>query len=160
MSDAPSNTFEYRAASPEDMEDLLRMAKQFHDEAGFAATQIEYDENSTALSFLRLIDDDGAGLVIVVTKDEEIVGMLAFQYFVPLFNMHNKSAVDAVFWIEPEHRSMRGGMEALLVAHVGLKADDVRHVFMKTLAVGPDNAANLYRSLGYAPAETGYVKEL
>jgi hypothetical protein len=55
---------------------------------------------------------------------------------------------------------MRGGMEALLVAHVGLKADEVRHVFMKTLANGPDNAAKLYSSLGYAPTETAYVKEL
>jgi hypothetical protein len=160
MSDITGSAFAYRLATPEDLSALLGMARKFHEEFGYAATQIAFDEDSTALSFLKLIDDDDAGLVVVITRAESVVGMLAFQYFVPLFNAQNKSAVDAVFWIEPEHRSMRGGMAALLVAHVGLKADEVRHVFMKTLANGPDNAAKLYSSLGYAPTETAYVKEL
>lgn len=159
MSDAAPSV-EYRLAIPEDMPGLLLMAKRFHEAAGAESTKVPFDIDSTTLSFLRLMEDDAAGLVIAIVDAGKLVGMLAFQYFTPLFNMHVKAAVDAVFWVEPEHRSTGRGMEALSVAHVGLKADGVSHVYMKTLATNPPNAANLYQALGYAPAETGYVKEL
>jgi hypothetical protein len=151
---------EYRLATPEDMPGLLVMAKHFHTAAGEEATRVPFDVDSTTLSFLRLMEDDAAGLVIAIVSGGKLVGMLAFQYFSPLFNANVKAAVDAVFWIEPEHRSLGRGMEALTVAHVGLKADAVTHVYMKTLSVGPANAANLYQSLGYTPTETAYVREL
>lgn len=160
MSEQPAIT--YRLATPDDLPALLHMAHAFYREFGAEASGIPYDSDSTALSFLALMEDE-VGLVVVAEEADSpgsLVAAAAFSYFRPMINVHFKAAVDAMFWVNPEHRSSGVGQMLLMVSHVGLKKDEVRKVYMKALSNSPPQAAKLYGALGYAPDETAWSRSL
>lgn len=171
--------YKFRNAEPRDLDVLLQMCRNFY--AGHnESVIIKFDDDSTYLSLQQMLEDEG-GLIVVATEgepvdpatikkpedwlaaidySEPIVGMVGFSYFRPPINLHIKAAREAMFWIEPEHRNSGLARSMLSVANIGLKADDVTHVYLTALANSPENVGQLYSAMGFTEVERSFVKEL
>lgn len=162
--------YNYRLATPDDLETLLRMGEQFHREQIEPILDIPYDFDSATMAAFDMMDN-GVLVVAVVDPDgtalgdEEfgkgpVVGMLGVSSFPYRFNQAYRIAKEEMFWIDPEHRGQRLAAELVAVTGIGAGADGVDYSAMVALESSPSHVAGLYKALGYRPLETTYIRKV
>lgn len=162
--------YNYRLATPDDLETLLRMGEQFHVEQIEPLLPIPFDPDSATLAAFDMIDN---GVLVVATQDPDgttqedahfgkglIVGMLGVSSYPYRFNQHYRIAKEEMFWIDPEHRGQRLAAELVAVTGIGAGADGADYSAMVALNNSPAHVAGLYKALGYQPLETTYIRKV
>lgn len=162
--------YNYRLATPDDLETLLRMGEQFHKEHIEPGLPIPYDYDSAALAAFDMMEN---GLLVVATVDPEgtvhgdeafgtgpVIGMLGISSFPYRFNQRYKIAKEEMFWIDPEHRGQKLSAELIAVTGIGAGADDADYSAMVALESSPAHVGGLYKALGYRPFETTYIRKI
>jgi hypothetical protein len=162
--------YNYRLATVDDLEDILRMGELFHASQMEPLMGIPFDPDTVTMLALGLIDE---GLLVVATEDPDgtdkdshefgkgpVVAMVGITYSQYRFNIHHKVAEEIMLWIEPEHRGNRLSAELLAVAGIGAGADDCSVSVLALLPTSPESAASLYRSMGYTKAQEAWVRSV
>lgn len=147
-----------RAAVPDDAEALVRMGQAFFEEAGHAKEH-EFDPVDFG-GMLDLLAE--AGLLLVVEKDGQVIGMAAADVAPAFWNRRVLLGREAFWYIEPNHRNGIG--RELLNALVSAAKSYGATVFDVVAEDGEGKRgpalARLYRAGGFSPAETVFRKGL
>lgn len=141
-------------ATIKDMPQIAKMGKAFFKEAGWEDVA-EWDDEAAFDALLKTIENH---TVFVAKKGDETIGMIS-AILTPLwFNPKYVNAQEFFWYVKPEER---GG--------VGLKLyyaleDEVRKLGAQSLTMLSVKAMpsldNLYKKLGYRPAENTFMKRL
>ena len=152
-----------RPAVPQDIFRLAEMGEAFFKEAGFAEKLTDSDKIIFDLeSFGRTVGVliDGAGIVLVAEKADEIIGMAAAGLAPAWWNNNVLSGQEIFFYCDPQHR--RGAGRELMA---GLEeAAKARGVVLFSMAaekgLRSDALGRLYAARGYFPIEQLYWRAL
>lgn len=142
-----------RLAAPPDRMAVVRLLRDAHAAAGLPFS-------FSASHALALIDRhiaDDARLALVVAPADRPVGVLMASTqphpFAPIIY-----AAETVWWIAPDYRG-RAGIAMLQAYEAWARGKGCAFCGMAALSTAP-RAETLYRRLGYAPAETHFLKPL
>lgn len=150
--------YKMRLAAVEDLEVLLDMSRKFH--ATTKYVDMGFDEDSTVMELLHMIDD---GLLVVGHPEEddaEVVAMLGGVYGHLPFNHAVKVFHEKMFWIDEAHRGHSLAAMMIKAAEIGAKEDDCQATVMSKLVTSPEHVDKLYRVLGYEERESSYLRRL
>jgi len=143
-------------------DDIFRLVKygaQFWQETSYYKAGVAYNRDTVMAMVAHLIDE---GVVLYAEDaDDRVIGLMLVIVTPFLMNANYLSACEWVFYVDPEYR--RGGLGVALIdeAEEILREQDVKFFTMVSLSnVAPEAAAALYKSLGFKPAETSYLKDL
>jgi GNAT superfamily N-acetyltransferase len=148
-----------RTATPEDLEDLIRLSLEFIDESIYR----EFGSSPEQLTFLfehifGLSTHGGAGTILVAEGvDGQLAGMLAIVV-VPHLLSGQLYADEIAWFVRPRYRSGLVGPRLLRAAeHWAMqnRANLIRMVAPQGTDVG-----RFYEKAGYAAVETSYSKRL
>ena len=145
-----------RQACPEDLGELLRMAKAFHEASCYAET-VEVDLRSFADTVARLATE--AGVVLVAQRGEEVVGMAAAMATPHWFNNAHLTGQELFWWVDPAARGTRAGFMLMRGLEQWAKDAGCRTFHMASTAnLAPDKLARVYQRMGYRPQDIYYTK--
>lgn len=146
-----------RKAQEEDWGDMLRMAGDF-------VASNPYGMGLSPDAFRGLFDNalTGDHLAFWIARAHgQAAGMMGAITYPLFFNPAMNIAQELFWWVNPEHRATQAG-KALLASFEGWAEQYGAHRLM-LLAQENDRIAaidRLYRTMGYAPIERVYYKEL
>ena len=149
-----------RFALNADIPDLVYWGEKFWELTWFRQKlQQEYDGQSVDILLQGLINHD-TGFVLVVEDEEKKVRGFALIVISPfVFNLNLKIAGELAWYVDPDYRGHRAGLDLLKKAELIARSRGCRYLTMismnHSMNVGP-----LYEKAGYSPAETTYIKEL
>lgn len=144
----------FRLATLADVPAIVLMGLRFIQETSYR-DQIAQNPAAMAAIVTRLVDTD-IGDVCVVEKDGALVGMLGmFVWQHPISD--ERIASEMFWWVEPEHRGGRAGMQMLRWAEDWAAAQHAQRVLM----IAPTDAvAHVYERRRYTKVETTYTRAL
>lgn len=145
-----------RPAVPEDAEALMNMGRAFFEEAGHGK-EFTFDPVDFGGTLDVLAD---AGLLLVVEKDGEVIGMAAADVAPAFWNRSVLMGREAFWYVLPRHR--KGVGRELLNALISAAQSYGAAVFDVVAEDGKRGPAlaRLYRAGGFSPAETVFRKRL
>ncbi len=145
-----------RAARPADMPAMLAMGRAFNEEAGYAEAvpfcEVTFEANLAIFGH--------AGLLLVVEKGGQVVGMAAADVAPSVCNHAVKIGREAFWYVAPEHRK---GVGKKLLAALEYAAVERGATFFDVVAEDGKRSlalARIYRAAGYSPTESTFRKRL
>jgi GNAT superfamily N-acetyltransferase len=145
-----------RASVPDDLPKLLEMGRAFNEEAGYSES-VPFDESTFAALVAGLAL---AGLLFVVEKGGEVIGMAAADVAPSICNRNVRIGREAFWYVEPNHRKGIGkkllsALEWAAKNHGATFFDVVAEVGKRDLAL-----ARIYEAAGFSPSERTFRKRL
>ena len=146
----------YRVIKAEEIEKLIPLAEEFH-ENEVLASWCSFDPEVWVKAWTALLKQ-GAAFVLISEDDDGITGAMGGLVY-PDVN-DGVLVCQESFWFVP--RDKRGGGPALLREYEELAADiGVKRSIMNHLADSrAKHIARFYERAGYQPLESSYYKEL
>ncbi len=143
-----------RVATIEDFDVILDMCERFWQETMFKEKfDRDHTKNMVALAYDH-------GLLAVVDLDG-VVGFVAGIYSDLLGSKDAKMGTELAWWINPENRKGRHGIDLMLFIEALAKMKGIKYWNMIAMeSSAPDIASRIYRRLGYAKSETSFTKVL
>ena len=132
-----------RLATLTDIDALVRLMRQFYDEANFSLS-----EEAASRTFEALLDDSRLGQVWVIESDGHPAGFVVLTVSFSMEFGGLRGFVDD-FYVAPQYRNRGFGHAALEEVKRACLRRGVRALLVET---GPENSAALsaYRSVGFA----------
>lgn len=132
------------------------MGAQF---AAVSGTPIAYDAASAEATLRRLIDmPEGC---LLVADAGEVIGMTGAMVHAHYFNASHRTGQELFWWIDPEHRGSKIGLEMFLALESWARSQGAQTFVMGALhAQSPEKVGQFYERNGYAPLEHTYMKVL
>lgn len=141
-----------RAATEADTPRLVEMALRFIMETPYRV----FPTTPAALSWIvRVVLEHGAAFV--AEDDGHLVGMIGVVV-TPHPLTGERFCDEVVWWVEPEHRSLRTGPALLHRIESWAVTNDVHLIRM--IAPNRSGVGDFYERCGYVPVETSYIKRL
>lgn len=151
-------TVTVRPATPDDLPELVRMGRAFHEASKLAERGLPFDPASLT-EFCAYLGRSVHGLCLVGTVDGAVRGAVAGQIS-PFFLAHNVFvAEEKWWWVDPEARG--SGLHARLFTafSVWARRSGADVVMMAALAtLRPAVLDRIYRRMGFKRLEMHYVK--
>ena len=143
-----------RIAELEDFDVILDMCERFWLETMFSETfDRDHTENMVGMAYDQ-------GLLAVVDLDG-VVGFVAGIYSELLGSKEAKMGTELAWWLNPESRKGRHGVDLMLFIEALAKAKGVKYWNMVSMeSSAPEVASRIYRRLGYTKSETSFTKVL
>lgn len=148
-----------RPATPDDLNEILRMGVAFFDASGFSSVA-EADTLSMVETAEGLMNGD-RGLLLVAEDDGEIVGMAGAIAYPLYFNREHLTGQELFWWVDPEHRTDGAGqalMEGIEQWARDLRMNSLMMVSLPSL--DGERVGKLYQRAGFRPAESNYIRRL
>lgn len=137
-----------RVANISDLGLVLKMAKKFIDTTDFKDKVREKVLDELVIDTLR-----NPGAVVLIHSDK---GMIAGQV-VPFQFTAEPTAVELCWWVEPEHRNSKIGLELLQAFEYWAKKKKCKTITMVSLTEDLDK---FYKKQGYTLIEHVYMKDV
>lgn len=138
-----------------DVPEVVELARHFWRET-------IYDEPFCVDSVRRMVElAHDQGLLAVLEEEAGVVGFVAGCKGALLGNAAVLTGTELAWWIEPEYRQGRKGIE--LMQYIERLAHDqgIRYWTMISMeSSSPETANRIYQRLGYAKTETSFTKVL
>lgn len=101
------------------------------------------------------------GLLAVLEEDAGIVGFVAGCKGALLGNASVTTGTELAWWVEPEHRKGRQGIELMKFIETLAREQGIKYWNMVSMqSSSPEVANRIYERLGYQKTETSYSKVL
>lgn len=147
--------YNIRLATEEDIEIALEMGKKF-----YATTEISrmipFDEDSAAAQFYQMLD---LGFMLMVDhEDAGTVGILGCHFYDFPYNREYRGCMEALFWLEPEHRGTTLASRLLKEAEAIAAVEGVTYMAMIALETSPEKIDTFYQLHGFNRSERTYIK--
>jgi GNAT superfamily N-acetyltransferase len=138
---------------------VVKMGRAFTAAAGLDKLGA-FDEAATR-KFLEDASKSDKATVLVAESDDKAVGMLGLMMMPLYFSPSTTFATEMFWWVEPEHRKSGTGKALLDAAEKWAKERGATVCTMISLSQSePDRVPALYRSAGYEPLETTWMRRL
>jgi len=143
-----------RLASAEDIPQIVEMGSRFYTKSR-RALRADYDPASAAAGAGFVLAN---GYIYVAERDGELIGMLGMIVAPFLMNMSQRTATEAMWWVEPTAR----GAGAILLRRTINEARQrgCAWMSMSTLHDSPPEAEAILAVFGFKHEESTYVLEL
>ena len=149
-----TTTTEIRTATPDDVFDILILAKEFSKEA---PKSHKWDKEKTELFLLSAFQNDNME-IFVIDADGEIEGALV-GLISELYMSHTVQATELAWFVSKDYRGKPSSIRLIKAFEKWAKDRGANQVGMGDIE-GISNLENLYNRLGYEKSETVYLKEL
>jgi GNAT superfamily N-acetyltransferase len=145
-----------RSACASDVDVVQRMAARFLSAEGPYGDRFRADPDRIAALVTHLTTATAAAAGFIAEQDGQAVGMFGvFSFVHPIIG--DVIASELCWWIEPEARGSRIGLELLRAAEDWAKARAA--VWMEMIAPN-ERVGQFYERLGYARTDVHYLKRL
>ena len=145
-----------RPGEEKDIPQIVDMSREFWKQTQFKEVEFETD---MAQSMSEMCIDKGMMLVLEL---EKIVHGFACGLTGPLLaNSSVLVGTELAWWVDPDYRSERNGIDLMLALESAAKKQGVRFwnmVYMESAM--PKKVESIYRRIGDSLGETTYTKEL
>lgn len=153
-----------RPAKLSDIDKLVELGREFHDEAGMHRLA-PYDEGSSRQTLFNMIhtttEPPGAAVLVAENSLGAIVGAIGACIFPIHFNRAVLGAQELFWWLLPEYRSGGKGIAMLKAMEAHMRSRGVAVFSMLMLyACAPEKMASLFDANGYACTEAVWWKRL
>lgn len=143
-----------RLATEKDEEEVLRMAKAFHEASPYR--DLEFDPVASSGLFKAYLDDKTRLIIILSEQEDRPRGMVIGMCSTPLFSS-SKMSTEIAWWMDPEFRRTRDSL-LLIEAY----QDWSRRVGAKIIQVAMldelTDLSGFYTKKGYRPAERSFIR--
>lgn len=137
-----------------DIPDILRMAADFWKHTDYSEP---FDHAHVANAVQNCMSQ---GLVAVIDENG-LVGFCAATMFPLLGSIGAMMATELAWWIDPNHRKGRKGLELMRFMESLARERGVKYFNMIAMeSSSPETAEKIYLRTGYRKAETTYTKVL
>ena len=145
-----------REATKEDYPAIEKHAKRFWEETVYHKEGIPYEDGS-AIMYMDVAYQQG--LLFVSEVDGEVVGFTAGATAPLLGSKSTYSGSEIAWWVDPEHRKSREGLELLKALEEGAKELGCSYWNMVSMQSSmPEQIEKVYKRMGYKHVETAYQK--
>lgn len=139
-----------RLATLADIPRLVEMGQEFRRQTSYS-NHLADNPAKMAETAGQLIEKQG---VLVLERDDQVVGMLGFLVF-PHFLSGENVAVEIFWWVDPQHRGR--GLALIREAERRAKSSGAKQIQM----IAPnDQVAAIYRRMRYQFVEATYQRTL
>jgi GNAT superfamily N-acetyltransferase len=146
-----------RVATTEDFAPLLTMGREFYDASGYSDL-VGFDRESLVRTFEQLMQNGG---LFVAEVNGEVVGMVGGMVYPFYFDADHLTGQEVFWWVMPEHRKGRIGLELLQALEEWAKARGAKSLSMVSLdRLNPEQVARMYSAAGYRASEHTFIKRL
>ncbi|WP_315809457.1 GNAT family N-acetyltransferase [Pseudomonas sp. C9-3] len=138
-----------------DVPEIVELARHFWRET-------IYDEPFCADSVRLMVElAHEQGLLAVLEEEAGVVGFVAGCKGALLGNAAVLTGTELAWWIEPEYRQGRKGIELMQYIERLAREQGIRYWTMVSMeSSSPETANRIYQRLGYAKTETSFTKVL
>lgn len=147
-----------RHARLSDLPELLELAKSLTAGSPMEALSVDYEKARAGIE-KAIISDQKDWLALVSHVDDKPVGVLVAYCFEPIFST-TKLAVEVFWYLDPEYRSGRRGIEMMQAYEYWAKLVGCKVVQYGWLVSSPEGMKKLYERSGAQLAEHVYYKTL
>lgn len=143
-----------RVATLADADEIVLLIQQFYDET-FYATLAPFNNDTIKSLTDNLIRK---GIVVIAKVDHRIVGVLGLVVAPFIFNQDIKSCNEVVWWVHPDYRNAKLGIDMIIQADAIRKLRGCTVFQMAHLETSPAKVSSMLKSLGFIPTEHCYSK--
>jgi len=147
-----------RHARLDDVPELIELAKKLSAGSPMEALAVDYEKSRAAIE-KAIISDQRDWLALVSHVDDKPVGVLVAYCFEPIFSS-TKLAVEVFWYLDPEYRSGRRGIEMMQAYEYWARLVGCKVVQYGWLVSSPEGMKKLYERTGAELAEHVYYKPL
>jgi len=143
-----------RAATPDDVFDILILAKEFSKEA---PSSHKWNKEKTEQFILSALQNTNMTIFVIDVGGEiegALVGLLS-----ELYMSHTVQATELAWFVSKDYRGKPASIRLMKAFEKWAKESGANQVGMGDIE-GISSLENLYNRLGYERAETVYLKEL
>lgn len=151
-----TNDYKIRVADLTDTTDIIVLGKEFYKE--FYSDVLNWNSKLAAQNLEAAIEEDPF-LVLVIEKENEIVGMLVAMVSQCFFS-YDVQASELAWYIEKNHRKTRQAIKLLDLYEDWAKGRGAKLANMMNIEGTPKAIVNLYERRGYKLKENTFIKEL
>lgn len=149
-----TTTTEIRTATPDDVFDILILAKEFSKEA---PQSHKWDKEKTEQFILSALQNTNM-TIFVIDVDGEIEGALV-GLLSELYMSYTVQATELAWFVSKDYRGKPASLKLIKAFEKWAKESGANQVGMGDIE-GISSLEKLYNRLGYERAETVYLKEL
>lgn len=143
-----------RLADQNDLSDVLRMARRFHEESPYSG--MSFSEDRLKDFFSIYLSDPTKVIVILSEQDGRPRGMICGMADSPHFS-DEKAATELAWWMDPEYRKSKDSVLLMRAYEDWGRRIGASVTQMALLSSSPD-VSKLYEKSGYSLTERTYVK--
>ena len=143
-----------RTATPDDVFDILILAKEFSKEA---PSSHKWDKDKTEQFLVSSLNNTNME-IFVIDVDGEIEGALV-GLLCELYMSHTVQATELAWFVSKDYRGKPASIRLMKAFEKWAKESGANQIGMGDIE-GISSLENLYTRLGYEKAETVYLKEL
>lgn len=149
-----TTTTEIRTATPDDVFDILILAKEFSKEA---PQSHKWDKEKTEQFILSALQNTNM-TIFVIDVDGEIEGALV-GLLSELYMSYTVQATELAWFVSKDYRGKPASLKLIKAFEKWAKESGANQIGMGDIE-GISSLEKLYNRLGYERAETVYLKEL
>lgn len=151
-----TDDYKIRTADLTDTTDIIILGREFYKE--YYSDVLNWN-NKLAMQNLEAAIKEDPFLVLVVEKNDEIVGMLIAMISQCFFS-YDVQASELAWYIDKNHRKTRQAVKLLDWYEDWAKSNGAKLANMMNIEGTPKSIVNLYERRGYKLKENTFIKEL
>lgn len=145
-----------RAATTDDMPDLIRMGRAFYETTERAGI-VPFCPASAEVTARLLLEQ---GVLLVAEFERHVIGMIGLLVAPSLMNHAYRVASEIMWWVDADARFSGAGLHLIRAAENAAREAGAIELTMVRLDNSPRAAELVYLRRGYRPAEHSYTKVL
>lgn len=144
-----------RLAQASDYDDVIRMARAFHQASPYSG--LSFDEDKCHDLFMTYLKGDKKSLIIILASEERPFGMIiGFVNSLPF--SFDRVATELAWWVDEDKRRSRDSL-LLFKAYEDWTLRVGAKITSMAMLDDVTNLSSFYEKQGYRPAERHYIKE-
>lgn len=148
-----------RAATEEDIPDLLRMGREFYAQSGAWPDLAAFDAASVTATLRHLIVSPD-GILLAAEQGGSVVGMAGALLYPLWLNTVHRTGQELFWFVAPQHRRGLGGRLLTALERAAKAAGAQSFTMICEADLRADALGRVYRRAGYRPTERAYMKGL
>lgn len=145
-----------RLATEQDLPDILRMAKRFHEVSPYRG--LTFSEETSMKLFEKYLEDKKSVIIILSEQDGKARGMVIGLSFNTMFS-EDRVSTEVAWWMDEEYRKTRDSL-LLISAYEDWSKRNGSKMTQVAMLDELTDLTNFYTRQGFRPAEKSFIKEV
>jgi len=148
-----------KIATWDDYQNIIAMISRFASDSPYHDVYVDTGKLTNTVRGI-LEGDRAKSIILLYIVDDRIVGMLAATTSELVIN-YDKIAHELMWWVEPEYRGGRAGIELLKAFEFWAKKIGCTKIQMSLVETeDAPKVQRIYTKFGYTPVERAFLKDI